>query len=607
MAHKLPVWFLKFSLLGMFVCEIVLPFGVFAPGPWSAVFGVASIGLMIAIWLTGNFGFFNVGLGVVALSCFDSETASQLRLFAPSEALSARLIDALFVMHTALALLAFPFNTFCSHCWMMWSISRRLRPRFLSLPFVIARAVHPFRVVHAYGVFSPRSIPAARITAVAEVTWDDVTWHELEHRFWPTNERSAPKLCAPHHERFDQAVVYESSGLNESSPYRSVVGRWDPYGHGGVSSARMLTHRVLLADLPGNGFYDRALERKWGPPRAIRVRTHVLEPASRDEQRAGRWWRRTLAGPHFAPLRRDEGYWAEPLPEPELWHYEDVIWLGRSRMGELLRRARAGEDADALVTLAAPELSEEDVSAFWNEFVPCIDARHRENFRGLRATVEELRSRYGRPRLRRFERIANRYALCLFAKLEPAFSKSMGVLYKDDWRAALDPASPQVRSYYELRTLCMAIVAAGRDEFSAVLDEPLLARAHAERVTSYATHQLQAVFRYDDFVFHAQKLRLVAEQERQPDRPPPDAKQRAQEQRAADFIARWFGSMTLVEFLKTQFRGPEDVLDVPEQLSSLESAQRTRSAWNGRAAIAHADRNGDSSANSSAGTSSGSQ
>jgi hypothetical protein len=572
LAQKLPMGVMKLGLFGMFLVEIPLPFGVFFPGPWSAVFGVATIGLMLAIWLSGNFGIFNLAMCVIALACFDSQTASQLQLFAAGGSPRALVIDALFVLHSGLAALAFPFNTFCSHSWMMWSPWLRVTPRFLCWPVDLARALHPFRFAHAYGVFSPRSGPAARVTAVAEASWDNETWHELVHPFWPTHARSVPKFCAPHHERFDQAVVYESVGMNESSPYRNIIGRWDPYGHGGVSSARMLMHRVLLGDLPGSHFYDRSRERAFGPALAVRVRSCILEPAPVAELRqSGSWWRRTWIGPHYAALRKDEGYWDEPLPEPELWHYDDLVWLKRSRMGELLQRAAAGQDADTLVradATTAPTLTDTDIAQFWDAFVPLVHARHHASFAGLRASVSELRARYGHATLRRFERIANRYALCLFAKLEPAFLKSGWAFLKEDWRSAggLLP----VRSYYELRTLCMAILAEGRETYRAVMANPQLAAAHAERLSMFAAHQLQAVFRYETFVFHAGKLRLLDNLSRQAGRPAPNEKQRVQQARMAALAGNCWGSVPFIEFLKTQFLGPEDVLDVPEQWPSFE-------------------------------------
>ncbi|MEY4576686.1 MAG: hypothetical protein RL701_1389 [Pseudomonadota bacterium] len=411
-----------------------------------------------------------------------------------------------------------------------------------------------------------------RVVAVTEATWDDTTWHELVHRYVPTQPTSTPRFCAPHHERFDQAVVYESCGFNESGPYRNILGRWDPYGHGGVSAARMLQRRVLRADLPSERFYDRRLERQWGAPRAVRVRTYALQPLSFAEQRvSGHWWRRTLIGPHFAAitaLTHGQPCGDETLPEPELWHYDDLVWLRRSRLGPWLRTAAlldSAARADALVRADAPELTNADLDEFWTALVPSIHARHHASYQGLRATVAALTARYGLARLRRFERIANRYALCLFAKLEPTWLRFGLTFLKLGWQPARDAPGLAVGSHYALRTLCMAMVAQGRDKFESVLRDPQLAAAEAERVTMFSAHQLQAVFRYETFVYHSQKLRLVHRIEHQAGRKQPTEKQQGEQQRLTDLLGRCWGSLPFTEFLKTQFTGAEDILDVPEQ------------------------------------------
>jgi hypothetical protein len=67
--------FHRLALGLMFVIEVLLPFGLFAPAPWSAIFGVATIFLMLAIAATGNFGFFNLLTIALCVVCFDGETA----------------------------------------------------------------------------------------------------------------------------------------------------------------------------------------------------------------------------------------------------------------------------------------------------------------------------------------------------------------------------------------------------------------------------------------------------------------------------------------------------------------------------------------------------
>jgi hypothetical protein len=560
-AQKLPLRLLKFSLYGLFVSEMIVPFGAFVPGPLASIAAVATIGLMLVIWLTGNYGHFNLVLIVVALSLFDHASARALTLHSLMTP-----VGIVFTIHTALALLALPFNTFSAYVWTNMSFWRRLRFPPLTWLVALARWLAPFRLIHPYGVFPPNSPPAARMTPVTEATWDGVSWHELSHRYWPTRETSAPRLCAPHHERFDQAVVYEGMGINEMSLFRGGTGRWDPYGHGGVSAPQRLIARMLAGTAPGDRFYDRSWERRLGAPQQVRVRTYMLEPASNAERIAsGRWWRRSLIGPHFPPQRLSDMFVAHPLPPPELWHFEDVQWLYRSRLGGLLKRVASGDDPHRLIAIDAPELESHVLAQFWAELVPLVAARHQHDWSGLRRSVAELRSRYGRPRLHLFERIAGRYAAFLFAKLEP--------LWSDRGLAPLwDRATPtlDVPSLYELRLLTHQIVAAGKPAYDAVIAEPLAAREHAARSTMYNGQIFHALFRYETLVYQSQKLRLIDAFTQIGGRRALNSRQLAARERFEAVARRTFGALSVVEFLKTQFTGEEDRLDIPERWPHFE-------------------------------------
>jgi hypothetical protein len=557
--QKLPLGVLKAGLIGLFVVEMIVPFAVFIPGPLTALAGVAAIGLMLGIWLTGNYGHFNLILIVVVLSWFDHETAGQL-----SAASLATPIGILFAIHTVLCVLALPFNTFSSFTWTMWSPYRRA-PLLFTWPLAIGRLVTPFRLVHPYGVFPPHSPPPARICPVTEVTYDGVEWHELEHRYWPTKETSRPRWCAPHHERFDQAVVYEGIGLNEMSLFRGPIGRWDPYGHGGVSAPQRFLHRVLAGTLPGDRFYDRSLERQRGAPKQIRVRTHMLEPASRAERAArGIWWKRTLIGPHFPRQSLSDMFVEHPLPPPELWHFDDAYWLYRSRVGQLMKQVARGEDPHRLIGVDAPELglvAEE----FWSEFVPWVQARHRDSFSGLRQSVRELRAHHGRPHLYAMERIAGRYGAFLFARLEPLLNApGLQGLYGSG------PLPLGVGSLYELRLLTHHIIAEGRQAYDRVIADPASAREHATRMTMFTGHSFQALFRYEALVYQAQKQRLLDAMTKTRGQKEPTAKQLAAREKSEAAGKRGFGALVVVEFLKTQFTSDEDILDVPERWPAFE-------------------------------------
>lgn len=566
LVQKQPLLLHRLSLLVMFLVEVPLPFAVFFPGPWSSAAGCALIGLMVAIELTGNFGYFNVAMIVVTLSWFDNSTARALSLsgfFAPS---GPWFVHGLVALHLLLAAIAFPFNTFCAQTFSLWSIWARVRPRVLTLPFALARSLHPLRFAHAYGVFPPRSAVAGKLMPVIEATWDEQTWQALPFAHAPTEETSRPTWCAPHHNRFDQAVVYEGLGLDENSVFRNIVGRWDPYGYGGVPAARMLLHRILQGDVPGQGFYDRALERERGRPLAVRVASCFFEPTTfADMKETGRYWRRTLVGPHFDVLHASDGYWDEPLPHPEQWHYDDLVWLERSKLGTLMLRAERGEDFHELVLVDAHGLDTADVERFWNDFLPRVAARHQESWHGLRATVSELRSHYGRPQLHRFERIAARYGVLVFARMQPSFLASgLRPMF------GFGDAGSRIKTNYHLRMLACHIVLSGRAALDGVRRDPTLADEHLPTFSLRSGSYFQALFNYEQLVFQAQRLRALAAFTEFEGRTPPTPKQ----QRTLDYlqgvVRRAWGVIDYGEFLKHEFTGPEDQLYTPEALPKFQ-------------------------------------
>lgn len=562
-AQKLPLPLLKLGLWGTFVSEIFAPFAVFFPGVPSALAGAATIALMIGIQLTGNFGYFNVLMIVIGLSWFDSHTAAQLALSDVFSLQGPVLVHAVVLLHLVLAAMAFPFNTFCAHTWMNWSPWTRLSPRFLSWPAALARALHPLRLAHAYGVFPPQSPPAMRLSPAIEVSWDGAVWHTLTHAYSPVLETSKPRWCAPHHDRFDQSVVYEALGLNEASIFRNIIGRWDPYGHGGVPGSLLLLRRIVEGTVPGAGFFDRTLLRERGRPQLARVRLYMLEPASWQERKqTGRFWNRTLVGPHLPPISRDDGYFEAPLPAPEQWHADDVIWLARSQLGQLMRRVQRGEDPHALVVAGAEtaHLTREHAERLWNDFVPSVTPGCRSDWVGLRALVQQLRARHGRAELHRFERLAGRYAALLFAKLEPLFlDRGIAPIF-----GRVKP-SLDVETNYHLRLLCFHIVSEGKAAYDAVIAEPARAREYGERMTLCSGNYLHALFRYEALVYQSQKARLLAAYTQHEGRPALTDKQRQIKAKIDAVVRRVWGAVDMAEFLQTRFLADEDVLDTPER------------------------------------------
>lgn len=563
--HFAPMWIHKAALAAMFVIEIVLPFAIFVPGPASVVFALATAGLMLAIAATGNYGFFNVLTIALCVVCLDTTTAVALepaQLFAPAWPWTTLGLHALIVLHTFGALLCLPLNTWASFTWTLWPWWERALPAVLRWPVPLFRALQPLRWLHAYGVFPPRSAPAIKMSPALEVTWDGATWHTLAPRFWPTLEGSPPRWIAPHHPRFDHAIVYEATGFHEASVLRNLTGRWDPYGHARCSGAGRLIGRVLAGELRSGLFFGEAATQR--APVAARVHMHMLRPTTRAERRAtGRWWQRTLVGPHLPPLRAgDEFFLNGSPPLPELWHPEDWVWIRRSRMGPLLRRAARGEDPHALARCEG--LGEAEVRALWEEFVPMFAAVDRDDWSDLSQWVAQVRGRWSAGQIDRFERLIGRYALLLMARCEALFREG-GLAAIFGVRAArLD-----VKTHLHLNLLARHVIAGGRARYEAVMRRPELAVDELRGMSLRSGLFFEAVLRPERLAHQAQKLRMVASQVDVRGWPRPSARAQKLAAWGAERVRRLWGAFEMIELLRGEFRG-EAWADTPERWPRFE-------------------------------------
>ena len=557
--QKLPMWMLKSALFFMFIVEIPLPFGVFVPR-WSFIAAIGIDVLMLVIWLCGTFGYFSLVMMVVSLSWFDPETA-QAFSFARFFALDAALpLHALILVHTIGGIMSFSLNSYCTMTWLNWPVWTRLRPRFLAAPITLYRVLHPFRWLHSYGVFPTKPSPPIKAAPVMEITWDGEEWHSLGHHFSPTHERSRPKFCSPHHARLDQSLIYDVFGLSDATVLRNLVGVWDPYGHVAAGGSWHWMRRALEGYMPSLAFDPKTIPQKSGPPIAARVRSYMLEPTTIAELRAtGRWWKKTLMGPHSGPVTREGGFGEHRWPPPELWHFDDRVWLSRSSLAKLMRRAQRGENVHELVLVDADGFTAADVDCFWNDFLPRVASKHDDDWSGLRAIVTELRAKYGRDRLYQLERIAGRYGAFMLARLEPLF------LERGIW-PVFGKVKPtlDVKTHYHLGLLTRHILTEGRAAFDAVIATPTLANEHLPRLTMQSGAYLLALFRYEIYVTQAQKLRLMQLWLELDGRVPPTAAQQKTAARIDPIVRRFLGPLDMVDFLKTQFTRPEDSLDTPE-------------------------------------------
>ncbi len=496
-AQKLPTALLRPAVLFMFFAEIPAPFFALFPGWPSLVCAAATAFLMIGIQAMGSFGYFSLLTIVDCLPLLDNVTPRALHVSEMFSSGAPIFTNAFVVLHTVAAVFAFPFNSWIAQSWHLWAFWYRLKWP-LQLPFHFLRFMHPLRWVHPYGVFPPNNQPGVKVTLVVEATWDREHWEELELAYSPSKPTSPPRFVAPHHPRGDQAVIYDTFGLNPQSLISSLLGPWDPYPFGAKSAAVGFVQRLMEGKTLGF-VSDASFKTHGGPPVLARLTTVMLEPVSLAEHRAtGKWWKRTYIGPHTPPNELDPHFWDDYLPDPEMWHFDAIFWRRRSRLRPILDRAATGiEDPLALALVDLDGVTPEDVERFWTEFVPIIGGPHRADFDTLPEVVNDFRARFDRVEQRKFQRLLGRYCMVLAARFEPLY---LG-------RGLKPPL--QAKTYFHLWMLASQLVGDGKEAYLAVYRDPLSANEHLPKMTTQTGLYALTLFRFEQTTFEAQKLRLL--------------------------------------------------------------------------------------------------
>ena len=185
--YHLPVWAHKLGLALLFVTELPLPPLALLPGPVRLLPFAATLSLMLAIQLTGTFGYFNLVVAVLCVPLLDLQASVVSLRWEQVTASWASL-----ALHAAVAVLAlgwllnFPFNSWCARSWMYWPALANHKLRVLRPLLAFYRWLADWRLVHAYGVFPPQGPPAVKFIPLLQGSMDGREWRDYEHRLMPT-------------------------------------------------------------------------------------------------------------------------------------------------------------------------------------------------------------------------------------------------------------------------------------------------------------------------------------------------------------------------------------------------------------------------------------
>lgn len=273
-AHHRSKAFHRAETLGNHVVELAVPFLYFAPQPFAALAGAATIGFQGWLMVTGNFAWLNAITIVLAISTFsDSVLTAVLPISTPATAPTPLYLDgvAIFVALLFLALSVGPVKN------------------MLSRGQVMNTAFDPLHLVNTYGAFG--SVTRERYEIVIEGTADeeidnDTQWRAYEFKGKPTDPERRPPQIAPYHLRLDWQLWFAAMS---PSPYRSpwFVPLLSKLLEGNESTLGLIANDPFPDDPPKH-------------VRTTRYRYRFTTPAERAE--TGAWWDREPVGtyPCFA-------------------------------------------------------------------------------------------------------------------------------------------------------------------------------------------------------------------------------------------------------------------------------------------------------------------
>jgi hypothetical protein len=296
--HHLPAPLHRVEVIGNFVAQLVLPFGLFCPQPIAALAAGSMIVTQLYLIVSGNYAWLNwITVTILFAGIADPTLGSWAGWArAPVTALPGWFATVVIAVALLIAVLS-------------WWPARNL----LSRHQMMNASFDPFHLVNTYGAFG--SVGRRRYEVIVEGTADESPgrqseWREYEFIGKPGDVHRRPSQIAPYHLRLDWLMWFlplaPHYGESWFVPFLVRLLEGDP---------------AILRLLARNPFPHR-------PPAAVRAVLYAYRyttPAERRE--SGAWWVRTYAGVYADALRlvRQGGRsYAVPVTAPRLRAVRDA-------------------------------------------------------------------------------------------------------------------------------------------------------------------------------------------------------------------------------------------------------------------------------------------
>ncbi|MFB6228456.1 MAG: lipase maturation factor family protein [Halobacteriales archaeon] len=276
--HHLPDRFHRFEVLGNHVVELAVPFLYFAPQPFAAIGGVATILFQAWLMLTGNFSWLNALTIVQAFVTFGDGVLTAV--FPVTTPVTTETPTALVALSVLVALLVL-------------ALSVRPVVNMLSTDQVMNTSFDPLHIVNTYGAFGSITRDRYQLvvegTDVANPSEDD--WRAYEFKGQPVRTDERPSQWAPYHLRLDWQLWFAAMRPRPGPRQQWVFA---------LLEALLEGDRDTLALLQSTPFSGQ-------PPakvRILRYRYRFTSPEERAE--TGQWWHRERVGMYVPPVTTND-------------------------------------------------------------------------------------------------------------------------------------------------------------------------------------------------------------------------------------------------------------------------------------------------------------
>lgn len=258
-AHRLPAWALAVGTYVTHLVELGLVWGALGGRRARLVAFVTVDALMVALAVTGSYGFFQLLTVVLSLALLDDGVLARLRLPTPGHPASRPWAAGV----AGLALAA----------WVGASVAvawRGLDERPPGPVAEVADALAPWRSVNRYGLFA--RMTTERPVPVLEARWGAEPWQELTWRWQTSDVRAAPRYAAPHMPRLDWQLWFVGlqgceraawtgpflqAVLAGRDPVVRLVGDLRLQGGRRPDAVRLVTHRLRHAPEGADAWWVR--------------------------------------------------------------------------------------------------------------------------------------------------------------------------------------------------------------------------------------------------------------------------------------------------------------------------------------------------------------